>query len=489
MGCIDPRCDQYKELFDEFNCLGSCFGPENVNGGELSSEDLRAWWDSHGCVRCWIEACDKKMKGNWEPICKDIGNDEYVMGNPQIVQEMQTAINRWKDRSNRVRGRFYCVSHVKALKCGCTLFGKSRSYVGHVGWVYAIPKPWRTEFYTREWMIGEETATNGDEGPFDDLESTLLMQGYHKWKPLWSRDGNFEEAYLMSMELRAKGYSLTDNNCNIAAHAVLTSFGADLIPSRDDAYFGLYPPGDYFNFIRVPAVDLDQQEPTNDRIKSSPARWRAARKAQRPEVPVLRQREAAPLRTGACAEMSAPTEVGARRRPTRTAGRHMLPQELPLIEAVYIVESALAVHLTLACQALRAAASEPEEHGIVETDDLDDIAEKFGAPVCGTCLRLLAASTRIVWVVETKGGTLEFCHSRLRLLKVDREVDIMFERISGFRRKVVTFTPTAVVWYRIPLPGGIVATKRLDLPFHTVADRDQCLIELDKALRQHGAAA
>jgi hypothetical protein len=59
------------------------------------------------------------------------------------------------------------------------------------------------------------------------------------------------------------------------------------------------------------------------------------------------------------------------------------------IETVFIVSSGKSAHIVPECPALRNSANEIEEHQIPGTRDLDDIQERFGLPICGTCLRML----------------------------------------------------------------------------------------------------
>ena len=490
MACIDTvRCDRYDDLCVRFAQMGGWNGPVDMKQ-ELTADELRAWWDSHGCVRCWIEARDKMDHGKWSRICKNIGpdqdgDDQYVMGNPQIVDEIAAAISNWMDPGCRKTGRFYCQPHVQLLRSGCTLWNQFPLDAGHVGWFYALPKPWQTEpYFNNFWRIGDKDALNTsygswrtildggfectpslDDDSLESLQAELVAQEYSKMKLLWALDGNFEEAYLVAKKVIESMFS-PFNNCNTAAQAVLTAFGADLVPSA-------YLLGDYFAAIQVPAIDIPVPGAGAWEMKSmSPTNAKRSKRSKLSPV-------GGAARSDVCL---AAQGRGRARKGRRAAAAPAVDVDPPLVDAVYLTGPKSAVHLTLECPALDSAKGKREEYGIVDTDDLNQIAADFNAPVCGTCVRLMEASSRVVLEMEMKEGTLQFCHSRLRLLMPTGEIDLMFERITGYHRKVLTFTPAVVVKYRIPLPEGVVAKREISLEFSSDEERDNCLTELSECM-------
>jgi hypothetical protein len=389
-----------------------------------------------------------------------VGN-KYRLSNPDALPQIAKAIQDWQNPGSRRSDRYYCENCVVPLPCGAALLQYATTKPlagilpgnGHVAWAYRIPTVWETEDLFNypegeaesggEWRVGEKVAIGGGRDiTITDARIFYQDNQYTAWKGLWSRDGNFEEAFLTALRALETPFGmLIVNNCNQAAHAVLTAFGADLIPSGDDFWKGTYLPGDYFDFIRVPPVYFgpDQPTPTPAPPPGSPGESLRAS--------AMRQRD----------------------EPVGT-------------DVVYRLGNRGSLHLTLACQALNAGATEPDEYGVPYTEDLHELAREFDGAICGTCLRLLKIGPRVVRSMPTKTGEMHFCRDRLRIGEPDTGIEILYERITDIHAKWLAFSPTAVVAFRIPLPNGVTAARTADIVFDTKEERDACLGELKVAV-------
>ena len=406
-GCIDhPRCELYNYLLADFDRLGTWRGPQ-YEDWSADPVRLRNWWRQHGCVRCFLVAGRKRASGKWERVCREVGDGDYVMGNPAVVEEIKQAVTSWRSTKSRPADRFYCSKHTTASLCGCALFDRflMASEWGHTGWVYGIPPVWRLEFQGRSWKIGEETIRpddlthlGGDESDMGatssiaELEESLRGQGWQKWKQLKSADGNFEEAFLRSMTHRKAWFTPVSNNCNSAAYDVLTGFGADHMPQPgpDDGDRG-YAIGHLFGTIDAPEIDL---WPTDDSGVSGSGSWKKIVKLRTP--PSL---PAPPFRAPVSAEPA--RAYGCRPAPADAAELEVVePRVEEPVEAeqaaagpdmVYRLDTGRAVHLVVECPVMQKAKGEIESYYVQDRTDIKALQQLFNAPVCSTCLRLAEA--------------------------------------------------------------------------------------------------
>jgi len=493
-------CDCYDDLREEFDNAGFWLGADDEP--QITYQTIRAWWDRHGCVRCFIDAWVKfHWTNDWVQKCIKNG-DQYHLGNPEIVPQMKKAIEKWKNPGSRKPGRYYCEDCVRPLRCGAMLHTSLAPQVGigHTGWFYQVPDVWKKVWLynyppnednegsdSGDWRVGEkvwgaldniagrEVSVKDDSRP--GFVTDIRNNGYVAYKEVWSRDGNFEEAFLTGLQWLNTPYMLVVNNCNQATHAVLTAFGADLIPSADDKNFGMYTPSQYFDFIRVPAVYFAPVS-NSEATPSAPVRKANPKVLQKTlQKMVTRHRQAVreshqeqASRCSDCKSQSA-SLIGI----SSVRGKR---EELGT-DVVYLLEPGSALHLTLRCPALQSANLQPEEVGIPYAEDLRELEREFGGSVCGTCKRVLAAGERTKSVIGIRTGALEICGDRLRLNQSDGALEILYERITNQVNR--WWSPAIAITYRTPLPNGVVASSTVDLTFETNDERDQCWALLQEA--------
>jgi len=511
-------CDCYDDLVDEFESLGNWWGP---NGdAPVTYLSLRTWWSNHGCIRCFLDAYERYYgTGEWRRVCLPSGNN-YRMGNPEIVPKMQAAIKKWKDPGSRLPDRFYCGDCVQPLQCGSMLHTSLSPAVGigHTGWFYQVPKAWKnktvvwlydyppdgddTGVDVGDWRVGEKVwgphipgVTSGNAGRevsvTDDSRPGFVTDirnyGYAAYKLLWSRDGNFEEAFLTALQWLNTPYipfPIPVNNCNQATHAVLSAFGADLIPSSDDKNFGMYTPGMYFDAIRVKAVYFPPAPSSEGFSAQQVISEPAARKAMKKSLHGMLARHRKARETAhrnqppPCTPATVENDQGAfSPGGSRSAKRARKEAESVGVDAVYTIGPRSALHLTMRCPALESANEEPEEFAVPFTEDFRSLEEEFEARICGTCLQMIAAGPRIKKTLPTKSGCIHFCNDRIRTEESKGEMEILHERMTDHKR--ARWSATITIYYRIPLPNGCVADRTFDLKFETAEDCDACAAELD----------
>jgi hypothetical protein len=518
-------CDCYDDLVEEFESLGHWWGPNSDENYQITYQSLRAWWGSHGCVRCFLDAYERYYgKHEWTRKCLPSG-DNFRMGNPEIVPKLESAIKKWKNPGSRLPDRYYCSDCAQPLRCGAMLHTSLSPAVGigHTGWFYQVPKAWKNKstvwLYNYppdeddsgvepgDWRVGEKvwgpriplvtTGTAGREVSVKDdsrpgFVSDIRNYGYSAYKLLWSRDGNFEEAFLTALQWLNTPYiafPIPVNNCNQATHAVLTAFGADLIPSSDDANFGAYTPGMYFDAIRVKAVYFPPPPPDTESFSAQSVMPAAAAKRamktsmkrmltwHREATETARQELPPPCTPQATDNAEITDDFAPTGR--RVARRALKEAQTVGVDAVYSLGPGSALHLTAHCPALESANEPPEEFGIPFTEDFLALEREFEARICGTCLQMVAAGPRIRKKLSTASGVAYFCHDRLRFDQAEGEREILYERITNHKRGY--FSPCVSIHYRTPLPNGVVAKQVFKVKF-TAREESELFADMLDAL-------
>jgi lysozyme family protein len=151
----------------------------------------------------------------------------------------------------------------------------------------------------------------------------------------------------------------------------------------------------------------------------------------------------------------------------------------PIVDAVYVLASGGAAHLTPACPALEGAVTLPLEIGIEPIDKLDDIGRFIDAPVCKTCCAMALAGSKPVFTVDSASGEIVMTRDRLQIDGIG--VDVPYFRIVESRRKLLSLSPTARISYRQPLPDSDAVTLTHDVKFKSPAELDAFLAEMSDA--------
>lgn len=288
--CSTPdSCGRYRWAVAEFNKLGSWLGPPGTNvefpnpkSPSLKFEPLvlRMWWEDHGCIRCFLKAWNKMNRTKeWVAGCESSGKEGHP-SKPQVVLEIEKAIESWNSKNHKLPGKYYCSDCVETLDCGIALYKygrKQRTEGGHTAWAYQIPTAWRNETLysypadedhggggdeTGLWRVGEKVVRGGGrEITFSDAREFYRSNEFVAWKPLRALDGNFEEAFLVGWERLSSLYVPLVNDCNQAAYAVLTAFGSAHIPSPKSPNGRFYIPSRYFAAVDANAEWFIPEDP------------------------------------------------------------------------------------------------------------------------------------------------------------------------------------------------------------------------------------
>ena len=483
--CISrQQCAQYNSLARQFEALGAWFGPNDAGDGDISAASLRAWWTAHGCVRCFLKAYNKYYNSNdWDVACDPVG-DRYRLSNPDVLPQLAKAIKDWRNPGSRRSDRFYCHDCTESLGAGVALFQIITNRVvaavgagannGHTAWAYRIPAVWQDELLpntppddshaaaTGEWRVGQKLVLGGgnDMTCAEDASAYFEDCEFTAYKPLTAPDGNFEEAFLTALEVLQEPYLLALNNCNQAAHAVLTALGARGIPGGKGFWNNSYTPGDYFDAVNAPATYFKPYVADPEPLPLP---------KPLPPPPAGRKQPPAPRPVPAPA-------------PPRAKARQQMRAASIGTDVIYRLGEGPTLHLTLACTALGSATSEPDEYGVEYTEDLAAVAADFGGTVCGTCLRILKGGPKLVCELPAGDGLVQFCHDRLIYSVDDGGTEVLFERITGRAAKWLTLGHVLTIAYRVPLEDG-EANEVLEIGFADTAERDACLAELNTAMQ------
>jgi hypothetical protein len=473
--------------------------PAFTRGDDVSHADqLRAFWNQRGCVRCWWETHATLFTGDKVPIIKYDPQRVYL-ANTSLTGWLQTRIQNWRNPATRKKPRsgqppiFFCQRHAEKLDCVAGIAFAIQSWdVGHMAWGYEYPMPWIMNFSlsAAPWRMGENAVTLGDQAPAEeDWQSPDICwnKNLNEYKLLTVEEGNFEEAYLRAMWIFENGFNLVTRNCQASAQYVLEGYGADL---------PMYVPAEPEYYANIQG-EVHKLEPPDQPVAPPPAPRRAPAKRKSPSrtATPLRALQALVQTTRAAKSIHAEnlqraldTAAAALPAPPAARSRSRKRQpEAPMVDTIYLLETSRTIHLAFRCPALNSRVTAPRREVVPITDDMDELAKDQQGPVCATCVRMLASS-KVVYNISNEFDSFDVMTDRLVNItghgtRQEKRLEIGLEDLAtcepGF------FGEKVVIGYNNFVGSGRFVSHKLKLSFDSREERDACLSKIDSVWEKY----